>query len=91
MTETSTDSTSSKKALNFSQLILGFSSAALLYLGETSIEGKENPAINLPLAKYNIDIIKLLKEKSKGNLSEEEEKLINDVITDLQLKYSSHS
>ncbi|MEZ4742572.1 MAG: DUF1844 domain-containing protein [Bdellovibrionota bacterium] len=73
--------------VDFNGLILGFSSAALYYLGQAPIEGHEINKLNLDLAKQNIEIISLLKEKTKGNLNTEEEKLINEVLTDLTKKY----
>ena len=72
--------------VDFSGLILGFSSAALYYLGENSLEGRPTGTKNLPLAKQNIDIILMLREKTKGNLSANEEKLMQQVVADLQLK-----
>lgn len=72
--------------VDFSGLILGFSSAALYYIGHSSIESKNTPKRNLPLAKQNIRIIELLKEKTKGNLSPEEDKLISEVLLDLRNK-----
>ncbi len=76
--------------INFNQLVLGFSSAALLYLGDSQgLNIKDKKSKNLPLAKYNIDILCLLCEKTKGNLSPDEKDLLNDVLTDLKAKYAS--
>ena len=72
--------------LDFSQLIMGFCSAALLYLGETSSEQRQSTEINIPLARKNIDIIALLREKTRGNLNDQEEKLIEQVLNDLQVR-----
>ena len=44
-------------AVDFSALVLGFSSAALYYIGHSSIEGKAPQEKNLPLAKQNIEMI----------------------------------
>lgn len=76
-----------QSSVDFSALILGFSSAALYYLGETPLEGKAPPQRNLPLARQNIDILVLLEAKTKGNLVGEEEKLLQQLLADLQLKY----
>jgi hypothetical protein len=73
--------------VNFSALILGFSSAALHYLGEAAPEGDGSITKNINLAKQNIDIVSLLKEKTEGNLSEDESRLISQVLADLQNKY----
>ncbi len=82
----SQDNSSPPITVDFSGLILGFSSAALYYLGENSLEGRSINSQNLPLAKQNIDIILMLREKTKGNLSSDEEKLMSQLLTDLQLK-----
>lgn len=72
--------------VDFAGLILGFSSAALYYMGEGVIDGKAGQK-NLPLAKQNIDIIDLLKVKSKNNLSPDEHELIEQLLADLHLKF----
>jgi len=72
--------------VDFAGLILGFSSAALYYMGEGAIDGKPGQK-NLPLAKQNIDIIDLLKDKTKGNLSADERDLIEQLTADLHLKF----
>ena len=72
-------------AVDFSGLLLGFSSAALYYMGHTGIEGR-TPVTNLPLARQNIDILCLLRDKTQGNLSADEDKLIQQLIADLQVK-----
>ena len=39
------------------------------------------------MAKYSIDIVSMLKEKSRGNLDNEEQKFIDSMLTDLRLRY----
>ena len=73
--------------VQFSGLILGFSSAALSYLG-FSPDGHGGGPSNLDLAKQNIEIIKLLKEKTAGNLTEDEKHLTDEVPRDLMFKFS---
>ncbi len=76
-----------KKAenLDFSGLILGFSSAVLHHLGE-STSSLPNARENLELARQNIEIIALLKDKTSGNLTVDEKELIDGVLEDLQKK-----
>lgn len=73
-------------SVDFSGLILGFCSAALSYMGHS--QGGPHVAENLVLAKQNIDIIEVLKAKTKGNLTEDEKRLLDQVLTDLRLKYA---
>ncbi len=73
--------------VNFSTFILTLNSSALLNLGQISdpVTGKKDK--NLQLAKYTIDVIMLLEEKTRGNLSTEEAGLIKNILHDLRLMY----
>ena len=73
-----------QQQVEFSGLVLGFCSAALSYMGY----GDASTGKSLPLAKQNIDILGLLAEKTKGNLTDEEQRLLNDALLDLRTKYS---
>lgn len=75
--------------VDFSSLVLGFSSAALSYMGLGA--GVRPVERNLPVAKQNIDILVMLKEKTKGNLDEEEVALVDRVISDLQMRFADAS
>ena len=75
-------------SVSFSELILGFASAALYYTGDSDLEGKKSGEVNLTLARQNIDIVRLLHEKTKGNLNEEERNMLETVLADLSIKYS---
>ncbi len=75
--------------VDFSGLILGFSSAALYYIGAAEMHGKKIKEKNLPLAKQNIRIIEMLSEKTAGNLSSEEKNLIDQVLKDLRMKFNA--
>ena len=74
--------------VDFSDLIMGFSSSALAYLGyDIDAPMGEHSAQNLALAKQNLDIVTMLQEKTKGNLSPAEQKLLDQVLGDLRLKF----
>lgn len=74
--------------VDFAHLILGFSSAALHYLGE-SIEEDSASTVNLPLAQQNIDIIAMLQNKTAGNLTTDEAELIEKVLQEVRAKYDA--
>lgn len=79
----------SSKEVEFTELVLGLSSAALHYLGQGpggDLKSKSKET-NMALARQNIDIIRMLKVKTTGNLSTEEGKLIDAVLTDLMMKF----
>jgi hypothetical protein len=73
--------------VNFSSLIFSLSSSALLHLGEIDDPQTGEKREDLPMAKHSIDIISMLKDKTKGNLDDEEQKFINSILTDLRLRY----
>ncbi len=73
--------------IDFPHFILSLSTSALIQLGEIQDPFTEKLAKNLPLAKQTIDLIGMLKEKTKGNLSPEEDKVIEYVLYDLRMRY----
>ena len=73
--------------VNFSSFLLSLSSSTLLHLGEIADPQSGEKKKDLALAKQSIDIICLLKEKTKGNLSQEEEKLLEHLLYDLRMRY----
>jgi hypothetical protein len=73
--------------ITFTNLILSISTSALIQLGEIEDPISRKPSKNLPLAKQTIDLIGMLKDKTKGNLAPEEEKLVEHVLYDLRLRY----
>jgi hypothetical protein len=81
---------SNSSQIDFSGLILSFASAALSYMG-VPVDENMKTGKNLVLARQNIEIIELLKLKTKGNLTADEERLLSEVLTDLKLKYGHYS
>lgn len=73
--------------LNFLTFLLFLSNSALIHLGEISETGGGKIEPNLPLARQTIDILAILKEKTRGNLTTEEEMLLDDLLYDLRMRY----
>ena len=73
--------------VNFSSLIFSLSSSALLHFGQIADPQTGEKKKDLALAKHSIDTIAMLKEKTKGNLSDEEEKFLENILTDLRWQY----
>ena len=73
--------------VNFMMFITNLSMQAMMSLGlyPNPITKKEEK--NLDAAKYTIDTITMLQEKTKGNLSSEESRLIDNILYDLRMKY----
>ena len=72
---------------DFATLVLSLGSSAVAYLGEAAGPGEEKPARNLPMAKHAIDLLSVLEEKTKGNLTSEEEQILEGLLFDLRLRY----
>ncbi len=73
--------------ITFSTFILSLNTAALVHLGELPDPVTQKKQVNLTLAKQTIDTLEMLKEKTKGNLTIEEEKLLQSILYELKLKY----
>ncbi|WP_022854673.1 DUF1844 domain-containing protein [Thermodesulfobacterium thermophilum] len=73
--------------ITFSTFILSLNTAALIHLGELPNPLTNKKEVNLLLAKQTIDTIEMLKEKTKGNLTLDEERLINAMLYELKLKF----
>ena len=73
--------------VNFSSFILSLSSSTLLHLGEIADPQSGEKKKDMALAKQSIDIISLLKDKTKGNLTQEEEKLLDHLLYDLRMRF----
>jgi hypothetical protein len=73
--------------VTFSAFVMSLNTSALYLLGE--IADPETGALkqDLVLAKHTIDTLHVLKEKTKGNLNEEEENMLGRFLYDLQMRY----
>lgn len=77
--------------VDFSTFILSLSHSALMHLGEAPDPESGQLGKNLPLARQTIDLIAMLEEKTKGNLTGDEERLIGQILFDLQIRLSELS
>lgn len=73
--------------INFSTFVISLSTQALMHLGEIANPLSGNVESDIPLAKQMIDILGMLQEKTRGNLDAGEERLIEDILFDLRMKY----
>ncbi len=71
---------------DFEFLILSLRADAETQLGAFS-QGDEKPEANLPLARKLIDVLAMLQPKTKGNLSFEEQRLLDNTVTELRFRY----
>jgi hypothetical protein len=73
--------------VNFSAFVYSLSTSALVHLGEIPEPITQKMDKNLPLAKQTIDILGILQEKTKGNLTHEEASLLDSFLYDLRMRY----
>ncbi|MBI3754319.1 MAG: DUF1844 domain-containing protein [Deltaproteobacteria bacterium] len=74
---------------DFSTFILSLSTSALLHLGEIPDPQTQKTDRNLELARHTIDMIDMLKQKTKGNMTEAEARLMDNILYDLRMRYVS--
>lgn len=77
--------------IDFHTFILSLGSSALLHLGELDGPDGTAGAPELPLAKHTIDVIAMLQDKTKGNLTPPEANLVESLLYDLRLRYVEKS
>ena len=78
-----------KLEANFSTLVLSIGSSAAMALGlaPNPVTGKIEE--DLQVARFNIDLLRMLKDKTNGNLTPDEKKFIDSICADLQMKFVS--
>ena len=73
--------------IDFSTFIFSLNSSVLVHLGAVDDPVSGGKVKNLPIAKHTIDIISMLADKTKGNLTPDEEKLIKNILFELRMMY----
>ena len=76
----------SGKPMRFDIFVLSLNASTLIHLGE----GQPSPGagdIDLPLARQTIDILSLLEEKTRGNLSAEERQVLEQILYELRMRF----
>lgn len=73
------------KKIDLTTFFLSISSAAFMGMGASS-EG-EQPELDLELARQNIDLLELMHEKTRGNRTAEEDRLIDQLLFELRMRF----
>ena len=86
--DTSAPAGASESGINFASFVLSLVHTAAVHFGDVAdpVSG-ERHAPNLQLAQQMIDILAMLEEKTRGNLSAEERQLIDQVLYELRMRY----
>ena len=77
--------------VDFPTFIMSLSSSAFYHLGDMPDPTTGKKELNLPAVQQTIDMLNMLKGKTKGNLKEDESKLLEQLIYELQVKYVAKS
>lgn len=72
---------------NFSVLVMSIASSAAIALGLTPNPQTQQTETDPEMARFNIDLLVMLKEKTQGRLTADEDKLLTAILGDLQLKF----
>jgi hypothetical protein len=73
--------------VTFSTFVFSLSTSALMLMGEQLDPRQGKIPVNLPQAKEIIDILSVLEAKTKGNLNQEEQAMLTDMLYALRMKY----
>jgi len=79
------------QAIDFISFVFSLSTSALVQLGLIPDPQTNQTAKNIEQAKQTIDILGMMQEKTKGNLTDEEKQLMDNSLAELRLKYVSLS
>jgi len=81
-----------KATIDFYTFVLSLGSSAFVHLGDAPHPETGKPVEpDLLVAKQTIDIIAMLRDKTKGNLTDEEERLLETLLTDLRIRFVQKS
>ena len=72
---------------NFAALMSMLTTQALFALGVLQVKGQEKKEPDVEMAKYNIDMLETLQEKTKGNLTEEEQTVLANTLNEIRMAY----
>jgi hypothetical protein len=74
-------------SIDFATFVVSLSHSAMLHLGQAPHPDTNAVEASLPLAKQTIDLLGILEEKTKGNLTGAEERLLTQILFDLRMLY----
>ena len=76
---------------NFSSFVISMSTSALMLMGEQLSPQQQPGPVNLPQAKEIVDLLSMLEEKTRGNLTADEQGVLTDMLYALRMKFVSLS
>lgn len=73
--------------VDFVTFVLSLHHSASMHLGDAPDPATGSTVVELPLARQTIDLISLLQDKTRGNLTGEEERIVEQALYDLRMRY----
>ena len=78
--------------IDFATYLLSLVQVAHEHLGERHLDQRHlvdgaNPARDLAMARHDIDLLTMLQEKTRGNLTGEEERILENALYELRMRY----
>ena len=73
--------------VTFAAFVMSLNTSALFHLGEISDPTTGEKQLDLILVKHTIDTLQLLEDKTKGNLTDEEQDILKNALYDLKMRY----
>ncbi len=80
-----------QREIDFTTFCVSLASSAFVHLGDMPHPESQKTEPDLVLAKQTIDLLGMLQAKTRGNLSDEEAKLLEHLLADLRLRYVARS
>ena len=77
--------------VTFPAFVMSLNTSALYHLGEIADPATGKKVVDLDLARHAIDTLALMQEKTKGNLSADEEELLKNILYDIKLRFVNAS
>jgi hypothetical protein len=77
--------------ITFSTFLIGLASSALIHLGEAPNPETGRAQKDLILARQSLDLLGVLHDKTRGNLTSEEKQLFENLLADLRLRFVEES
>ncbi len=73
--------------VTFPAFVMSLNTSALYHLGEIADPATGKSIVDFDLARHAIDTLVLIQEKTKGNLEQDEEELLKNILYDIKLRY----
>ena len=83
--EPSSPAPAQRGPVNFQHLVLSLATTAMFQMGMMGNPGEEQPQADIAAAQETIDLLNVLEEKTKGNLTQEEEGLLSNSLYELRM------